>query len=118
MLKSVCSILILLMMSCAYGCIMLLEYKDVNFIKVRETQSEPVISLEISGLAMHSSLEVEKIKTKAEDKSLVVLVYLTLARNGLRGDFTYNFDIPDRVDSVVFGPDKHLIWKRGVGPVK
>jgi hypothetical protein len=106
------------MVSCVYGDTTLLKYKDVQFFKIRETQSMPVVSLEISGLAFHSSLAVEKIETKTEDKSLVVLIYLTLAGRGLSGSFTSNFDIPENVDSVTFGPDRHLIWKRGVGPVK
>lgn len=118
MIKSICSILILFLMSCAYGCTTLLKYEDVQFYKLRETQSKPVVSLEISGLAFHSSLAVDKIKTKTKDKSLAVLVYMTLARRGLSGRFTYNFDVPERVDSVTFGPDKHLIWQRSVGPVK
>lgn len=118
MIKSICAILILLMMSCTYGCTMLLECKDVFSFEVHETQSKPIVTLDISGLAMHSSWAVEKIKTKTEDKSLSVLVYLTLARPGLSGSFIYNFDVPGHVDSVTFGPDRCLIWKRGIGPVK
>ncbi len=117
MIKSICSISILLMISCTYGCATLLKCKDVNLFNVRETQDEPV-SLKISGLAMQSSLAVENVETRIEDKNLVVLVHLTRARIGLRRDFTFNFDVPGYVDSVTFGPDKCLIWKRGVGPVK
>ena len=118
MVKSICSIVILLMMSFVYGCTTLLEFKDVNFFELRQTQSNPIVSLEISGLAVHSSLAVERIVTKTEDRSLVVLVQLTPARSGLRGDFTYNFDVPESVDSVKFGTGRHVIWRRGVGPTK
>jgi hypothetical protein len=95
-----------------------LEYKDVNFFEVRETQFTPIVSLKISGLAMHSSLAVERVVTKTENRSLVVLVHLTPARKDLRGDFTYNFDVPESVDSVKFGMGRHVIWERGIGPIK
>jgi hypothetical protein len=116
MSKSLFSIMMLLMVSCVFGDHMLLEYKDVQFFKVRETQSVPIVFLEISGLAFHSSLAVEKVETQREDKSLVILIHLTPARSGLTGNFTYIFDVPASIESVYFGTGKHLIWKRGVGP--
>ncbi len=91
---------------------MILEYKDVQFFKVHETQRSPKVSLEVSGLAFHSSLAVNSLETKVENNSMVVLVHMTVARNGLRGDFDYVFDIPERVNFVYFGTKRKLIWKR------
>ena len=91
---------------------MILDYKDVQFFKVHEKRNGATISLELSGLAFHSSLAVENIKTHNEDDSIVVLVYLTLARNALTGSFDYTLDVPENVNFVYFGTSKQLIWKR------
>ncbi len=101
-----------------HGEIMLLEYKDVQFFKVREMQSSPNVSLQVSGLAFHSSLAVESIETKVDNGCMVVLVNLVPAHGKLTGNFNYDFDVPREVNSVCFGPTKHVIWKRGVGPVE
>lgn len=101
---------------CAFGH-RLLEFKDVQFIKIRETKTSPTISLEISGLAFHSALAVEKIEVVAEDSTETVLIHLVLVRKGLGGSFDYEFSVPNNINEVRFGPDKHLIWKRGVGPI-
>ncbi|MFZ0927926.1 MAG: hypothetical protein WAN11_04970, partial [Syntrophobacteraceae bacterium] len=51
----------------------ILEYKDVQFLKVHETRRGPNVSLELSGLAFHSSLAVESIETQEGDGCMIVL---------------------------------------------
>lgn len=102
----------------AHGGGVLLEYKDVQFFKVSEKRSTPTITLEVSGLAFHSSLAVSTIDTKIEGECMVVIVNLVPTRRGLSGNFIHDFDVPKSVNSVCFGPEKHVIWKRGVGVIK
>ncbi len=81
---------------------------------VRETKGSPDVSLEISGITFHSALVVEKIETIVEKDCLLVLVHLMFTRSGLTGNFAYDFDVPKGIDTVCFGPAKHVIWKRRV----
>jgi hypothetical protein len=90
----------------------LVKYADVQFFKVRETRLSPIVTLELSGLAFHSSLAVDNIETKVSGDCLDVLVHLVPARQGLRGDFTYDVDVPEKVDAVCFGADRKIIWRR------
>jgi hypothetical protein len=98
--------------NCMAGTTMVLEYKDVQFPKIHETKNKNLISLNISGLAFHSSLAVSNIKTQQEGSSLLVLVYLTQAREGLSGSFSYDLAVPDSVEEVRFGNEKMTIWTR------
>jgi hypothetical protein len=102
----------------AFGKATLLEYKDVQFFKVQQMRCSPNVSLQVSGLAFHSSLVVESIETRIDHGCMVVLVNLVPARSGLKGNFTFDFDVPKEVNSVCFGPTKHVIWQRGIGPVE
>lgn len=106
------------LLACVHGGSRLLKYKDVQFLKVIEKRSDATVFLEVSGLAFHSSLAVETIDTKIEDDCLVVYAHLVPARRDLSGNFLHVFNVPNTVDSVCFGPSKHLIWKRGVGIVE
>jgi hypothetical protein len=94
---------------------MILDYKDVQFFKVQETERGSSIMLELSGLAFHSSLTVESIETQDEDGCIIVLVHLTLARSGLTGNCDDTCDVPENVNCVYFGTSKQLIWKRSSG---
>lgn len=64
---------------------MALEFHDVQFFKIRETKIDPTITLEISGLAFHSSLAVSKTEVITQDNTETVFVYLTPAKKGLTG---------------------------------
>ena len=97
---------------------MLLRYKSVQSFKVIEINSKPIISLEISGLAIHSSYAVKSIETKVDNGCMVILVHLVLARKGLSGSFLYKVNVPETVNSVCFECANNLIWKRGIGPIK
>jgi hypothetical protein len=99
-------------MACAWGDQMVLEAKDVQFLKVIEVNSSPAQVLRISGLAFHSSLAVDKVTANVDGNSLEVKVHLVPTRKGLTGNFTYEAAIPDSVDVVRFGNEKTVIWKR------
>ncbi|MBT1077315.1 hypothetical protein [Geobacter grbiciae] len=111
-------LLMLLLSSCSMTSKMALEFRDVQFFEIHETKSVPDMSLKISGLAFHSSLAVEKTEVIKEGDTATVFVYLTPTKKGLSGNFALEFPVPSNIDKVMFGPDKHLIWKRGVGPIK
>jgi hypothetical protein len=91
---------------------MILAYRDVQFFKVVELPSQKTTAIEISGLAFHSALAVEKITTDIKGKSLMVEVYLCPARPGLSGSFDYELSIPDSVNEVRFGGEKFVVWRR------
>lgn len=104
--------LMLCMTACSAGTKMILEYKDVQFPKVQETKNNNSVSLNISGLAFHSSLAVSNIETRIENHSLMVYVNLIIAKEGLSGSFSYELAVPNSIDEVRFGNEKILIWSR------
>ena len=89
---------------------MILELKDVqNFqaIEKRETSE-----LQISGLAFHSALAVDKMTTERQGQDLIVELHLVRSRKGLSGSFNYTVAVPADVARVLFGKDRKEIWKR------
>jgi len=67
---------------------------------------------------MHSALAIRDISTSQHDETLQVFVHLTLVRDKLSGDLNYNLDIPVTVNTVTFGNENDVIWKRGAGEVE
>lgn len=104
--------------SCTEGRDMILEAKDVQFLKVEETRAPPAARLQVSGLAFHSSLGVTDINTTVSEKSLIILVRLGPSGRGASGNFSRELDIPETVDKVLFGKDKVMLWKRGAGALR
>ena len=92
---------------------MVLDYKDVVGFHVSEIRSFPGVSLHMSGLVFHSALGIESVETRVDDDCLVVLVHLVLVHGKLTGNLSYDVDVPTEVNSVCFGPTKHVIWERG-----
>jgi hypothetical protein len=68
--------------------------------------------VEISGLAFHSALAVERVETSLEGETMVVRVVLGPARKGLSGRFSYAAQVPATVTRVVFGKKGAEIWRR------
>jgi hypothetical protein len=112
------TLMIIFFTCCSFGGEMILKFSDVQFFKIRETKSDPTISLEVSGLAFHSAMAVKETKVITEGNTETVFVDLTPAKKGLSGSFVFEFSVPNNIDIVQFGPDKHLIWKRGLGPME
>jgi YD repeat-containing protein len=93
---------------------MVLALKDVQFFNAQEISSSP-LTIRVSGLAFHSLLVVREITTAQEGDSLLVLVHLIPARQGLSGTFRYDLVVPDSVNKVAFGEQRTLIWDRTLG---
>jgi hypothetical protein len=97
---------------------MILELKDVQFFKAQETSASPR-TIRLSGLAFHSALAVRDVTaTQNGASSLQVLVHLMPTAPGLSGNFTYEFVVPDSVNTVTFGNEDALIWRRDTGFIK
>lgn len=111
----ICFMLIGLLPSCTMGKEIILEKKDVQFFKINEVNSNNSHELKLSGLAFHSSLAVSGMKTIQKNESLTIFVYLAPAKAGMSGNFEYTIAIPSLVNTINFGSEKAVIWKRGVG---
>jgi hypothetical protein len=95
---------------CGKGAPMVLAIEDVQNLNVSDSWNGEVRQLRIRGLAFHSSLAVEKIKTQIDGSNLLVKVELVPTRGNLSGRFDYTVDIPSNVERVYFGDMKHQIW--------
>ena len=89
----------------------------MQFFHVMEAKSPPAVDLQLSGLAIHSSMAVERMTTLRVRDSLAVMVHLTAARAGTSGTFAYTLPIPTEVNTVSFGKARVIIWQRGAGPI-
>jgi hypothetical protein len=87
-----------------------LEYRDVQNFSISEHLVDGGREIEISGLAFHSSLAVERMTTEVKGDSLLVRVILVRAREGLSGRFKFTVSVPREVKTVVFGDQLHEIW--------
>jgi hypothetical protein len=103
--------------ACAQESDMILELKDVQFFKIRQTNSSPM-TLRVSGLSFHSALAVQKVTISEEHDSMRLFVHLTPATQGLSGNFDYTVTIPDSINLLSFGKERSVIWRRDVGIVE
>jgi hypothetical protein len=92
-----------------------LEAKDVLHLEVRQTRSQPHVSLGIAGIAFHSALVVNDPSIKTEGNELQVRIILSPTRQGGSAEFEFPIDIPDQVSTVVFGDARKVIWNRQGG---
>lgn len=90
----------------------LLNYGDIQFFKVVESNSSNGTVLNVSGLAMHSALAIKEIKATVKGNLLFVSIGLTLANGKNSGSFSYQVEVPKDVTAVYLGKDEYLIWKR------
>ena len=103
----------ILLLFCFCGCDednMILELKDIQHFQALEEKQGSV--LQISGLAFHSALAVEKMTTKKEGNNLIVELHLVRAQKGLSGSFSYKIPVPEDATSVLFGKARKEIWRR------
>ena len=96
----------------------ILERKDVIFLKVKEEPGVLPIKLQIDSATSTSAMSVYKIITKTEGSAIVVLVHAGLAKSGTSGTIHFDLSVPDSVNEVRFGHSSTLIWKRGVSPAQ
>lgn len=117
--------IVLVLMAVAGGCCVaaywlyksaldvILEPKDVIFLKVKEEPGVRPTELQIDSATSSSAMSVYKITTRTEGAAIVVLVHAGVARRGTSGTIKYELSVPDSVDEVRFGRSSALIWKRG-----
>jgi len=91
----------------------ILEPKDVIFLKVKEEPGVQPTKLQIDSATSSSAMSVYKITTRTEGSAIVVLIHAGLAKEGTSGTIKYELSVPDFVDEVRFGRSSTLIWQRG-----
>jgi hypothetical protein len=98
--------------SCTLGKSTVLELKDVQSFKANVISAPTADNLKLSGLAFHSSLAVSDIEIIRQKESITVIVYLAPAKNGMSGNFEYIISLPNSINTVKFGTEGAVIWKR------
>jgi hypothetical protein len=88
---------------------MIVEAKDVKFFEIAQISTPEGKAVRIRGLVFHSSLAVERIEQEHTATHVVLKVYLTPTRKGLRGDFEVNVPLKG-VERILFGPTQERIW--------
>ena len=106
-----CAIALVTSQGCSSMHDFVLESKDVQFFKVEALHDSPV-RLRLSGLAFNSSMSVSRIETKTDSSVITVFVYLSVAKKGMSGSFSYDLAVPDSVNEVRFGNEATPVWKR------
>ena len=89
-----------------------MEVKDTQSFRVQQTNLSSPVTIEFSGLALHSSLTVEEITPIETGDTAQILVRLTPAHASLSGNFEYTYVVPPEIDRVTFGKENTLIWSR------
>ena len=100
--------------ACAHESDMILALRDVQSFDAHEFGTSPM-TIRLSGLAFHSSLAVRNVSVAQNGSSLQVLVHLTPATAGLSGNFTYDLVVPESINTVIFGNEMAVIWRRDAG---
>jgi hypothetical protein len=92
----------------------ILELDDVQSFRSVQASADP-LTIKVSGLAGHSALVVSRIDVIQKDDVATIVVHLALASNGRSGSFDYAYLVPGSVNSVSFGSENAVIWKRTSG---
>lgn len=93
----------------------ILEAKDVIGLKIEKADDKTGEILNISGLSAHSALAVKNMESKIIDSHILsVKISLTLAISGTSGRFDYTVNLPKEINSVEFGNERQVIWRREV----
>lgn len=91
----------------------ILEAKDVIGLKIEKSDDKKGEILNISGLSSHSALAVKNMESKIIDNHILsVKIALTMARSGTSGRFDYTVNLPKEINSVEFGNERQVIWRR------
>ncbi|WP_423732359.1 hypothetical protein [Hafnia paralvei] len=92
-----------------------LEAKDVIGLKIEKSDDKKGEILNISGLSSHSALAVKNMESKIIDNHILsVKIALTMAGSGTSGRFDYTVNLPKEINSVEFGNERQVIWRREV----
>jgi hypothetical protein len=93
----------------------ILEQKDVQNFKVKESPEAERVRLNISGHPFYSGMAVRTITEKKDGPTITISVHLAvigLMKSKRTGIFEYELIVPESVDEVRFGRTSTLIWKR------
>ncbi len=94
------------------GCTdMVLEFEQVGKFQILEMQEKEKKYIEVSGLCLQSSINIDKVISFKDDNSIYIEVFLTLKRKeGSSGNFKEKIEINQNIKNVYFGKNKKLIW--------
>jgi hypothetical protein len=67
----------------------------------------------ITGYEGHSAYSIKKVTQERAGSSIVVLVYLFIARAPDTRDLNIDISVPESVNEIQFGKQRTLVWKRG-----
>jgi hypothetical protein len=94
----------------------ILEAKDVQYLKVEELRATRPVKLKISGHPFYSGMVVRSITAKNDGPVIIVSVHLAaigLVKPKTSGTFEYELTVPESITEVRFGRSPTPIWKRG-----
>lgn len=82
-------------------------------MKIEKADDKTGEILNISGLSSHSALAVKNMESKIIDNHILsVKISLTLAKPRTSGRFDYTVNLPKEINSVEFGNERQVIWRR------
>lgn len=88
-----------------------LEFKQVIHYKLGLNPNTNVPE-KISGVCGASAYCVQRITTKTNSTTVIVLVTIGLCKDNQTGGFSYPLKIATNITELRFGNDEHLLWKR------
>jgi hypothetical protein len=77
-----------------------------------EVISKTPLQIGVSGISGNSSRRVKDVVVHQENSELNVQVLLTLGKGTGTGEYRKIIDVKDGINSVTFGKEHALIWRR------
>lgn len=99
------------------ACAHVLEARYVKYFQTTEVSESPTAVLNISGSLMSSSETIDSVATVVEGDTLVVVVSVHVVRAGESSSLSKDIEIPPFINTVVFGAERRVIWRREGGTV-
>ena len=107
----ICSLALPIFIVGCFGSSSVLEHDYTSFDTIKEI-GDPTTAVKISGLVLHSSLAVNKIKVIKNGNEIQIFIYLKIAKKDLTGNFDYTVDVPADVTRITFGRERFIVWER------
>lgn len=108
------SILVVIAIYCA-SCASLTDpipVEAIQDLKVNAPATDQGTEVSISGVYFNSSRTVGDIKTEIEGNSLTVIAFSCLPKRDTSGVINLTILVPQEVDTVKFGREATVIWRR------
>lgn len=93
------------------------DYNDMAFHNIEEVQADGMHLLRVKALIFHSAIVAEHVELHPEIDTVQVLVKVALTRPNKSGLIELFIPIGDHVNTVTFGKNKTVLWKRGAKTV-